>query len=662
MSNGSGGRRWVERWYQLGGYPFELLSDEEAGELLAEWSGLLNTVDDGMVAVRTVVASGHPQVPAGSPIVYREFYLRERVHPEEGGVAAAGYFGARPCDPPAKPAVVEEHPDRLEVEGGGLVQVAAAYAYPGVLPDGFLHRFYDLADEVCFAWRALDPSQAASAVERMRARLRELASDPRAPLSTLQKAQKAEELAYRVGVSARLLRFHLTFTYSAENREELAHRWRRLRAAAKSLLISLDIPRFAQRQLYEYGYDRGPLGVEPASSRLTDTISAQAFYPLIDERVADPEGIYLGVTGDGSPLLWDPWSQSNYNVVILGETGSGKSMTTKLILRRLLAKEPTLRVIGLDPEDEYVRVAQHISPRLRSVRFSANQKLGLDPFRLAATSGEYYTVADAAAFLAELYLPRGDRWEADSARLRAHAANYQAQTQSQTGGGAGGAVGAGAVGGGAPRPSVADFVEWLRPRAADLAEYLAGATAAPDNLIFEGDPPDLRGNVMFGLQGVDYAQVGAGPKRKSIVLSLLALYAQRELFGNYDRGVFFVDEAWLLLDFPATMHLLSMTARRARKYNKCFIFNSQRPYDLAANQSGRTILEQSAHTILLRQREGAIPLLKELYALRDEEAQTLIGSPEGSGILRSGPRLTHITIIPEKQELEYFSTRGEWVK
>jgi hypothetical protein len=123
-----------------------------------------------------------------------------------------------------------------------------------------------------------------------------------------------------------------------------------------------------------------------------------------------------------------------------------------------------------------------------------------------------------------------------------------------------------------------------------------------------------------------------------------------------------VDEAWLFLDFPATMSLLATTARRARKYNKCFIFNSQRPYDLAANQAGRTILEQSAHTILLRQREAAIPLLKELYALRDEEAQTLIGSPEGSGIMRSGARLTHITILPEKDELQHFSTRGEWAR
>jgi len=103
MNSSNGGRRWVERWYQLVGYPFELLSDEEAEGLLAEWSGMLNTVDSGMVVVRTVVGSGHPQVPAGSPIIYRELYLRELAHPEEGGVAAAGYFGARPCDPHPSP-------------------------------------------------------------------------------------------------------------------------------------------------------------------------------------------------------------------------------------------------------------------------------------------------------------------------------------------------------------------------------------------------------------------------------------------------------------------------------------------------------------------------------------------------------------------------------
>jgi len=84
-------------------------------------------------------------------------------------------------------------------------------------------------------------------------------------------------------------------------------------------------------------------------------------YMLVDEELHDPQGIFLGVSGTGSPVVMDVWSRENLNFIICGVTGSGKSMTAKVFLKRLAEKAVEegveVPIIGVDPESEYTRVA-----------------------------------------------------------------------------------------------------------------------------------------------------------------------------------------------------------------------------------------------------------------------------------------------------------------
>lgn len=70
-------------------------------------------------------------------------------------------------------------------------------------------------------------------------------------------------------------------------------------------------------------------------------------------------------------------------------------------------------------------------------------------------------------------------------------------------------------------------------------------------------------------------------------------------------------------------------ARRARKYNKGLIFVTQQPEDVAKNEAGKTILQQSATSILLGQTDSAIPTLQQIYNLRKEEAEELTTAEKG---------------------------------
>jgi len=108
------------------------------------------------------------------------------------------------------------------------------------------------------------------------------------------------------------------------------------------------------------------------------------------------------------------------------------------------------------------------------------------------------------------------------------------------------------------------------------------------------------------------------------------------------------------------MGILENLARRARKYNKGLIFVTQRPEDVAKNEQGKTILEQAATSILLGQNDSAINALKEIYNLRQEEAEELVTATKGRGIIRSGKYVLRIQVLPTQEELEMFKTTGQW--
>ena len=79
-------------------------------------------------------------------------------------------------------------------------------------------------------------------------------------------------------------------------------------------------------------------------------------------------------------MLLDVWSKPNLNFVVVGVTGSGKSMTAKVYLKRLREVDDKILYVGVDPESEYTRVAGLLGAQ--AVEIYENQRLGLDPIKL----------------------------------------------------------------------------------------------------------------------------------------------------------------------------------------------------------------------------------------------------------------------------------------
>lgn len=108
--------------------------------------------------------------------------------------------------------------------------------------------------------------------------------------------------------------------------------------------------------------------------RVLPAASAANLYPFNYSGKADPEGFYIGHDKYGSNLFIDfqrrTDDKTNANVLILGNSGQGKSYLMKLLLCNI--RESGMDIICLDPESEYIDLT-----------------LNLDGCYIDLTSGEY---------------------------------------------------------------------------------------------------------------------------------------------------------------------------------------------------------------------------------------------------------------------------------
>ncbi|MCI4436601.1 MAG: DUF87 domain-containing protein [Ignisphaera sp.] len=599
------------KWSEVEPSPFQLLSQEDQERLTNQFSQLLNSVSEAVIYIKNVF-DFYEYESEKYPVIITKFYFGTKEN-------VTGLFNMRDTDNPLKdrPTVTYEYPDKLLLSDGTLAKVLVVYDYPDYLPDGFLFEYYGIADEIFVKFKQVDQYKAIRMVSSARMRAESLLRGSRVTSEVEKRVQKLRELSSLIAGSARLFELYLYIVVKGKTDTELIEKEKRIKDIANSRILSIEAPKYVQRELYEFKTSISAFLTFSVEKNFIDSLSAGAFYPFISEDLVDENGVFLGISGTGSPVVFNPYARNNYNIVILGESGSGKSMTTKVFLRRL-RKKLSIEVNGIDPENEYVKdeVAKELN--ITPVIIKPGQKLGLDLMKFVREG--FIDATDAAELLAELYyVPQELR-----PRLRRLFVSSDADT-------------------------IFQFVDSLRSaKAEDLLKYLDAIESPPDSYVYDGLPIDVSGNVVFGIKEL------RNQRLKVVVSSLLTLLLQKKMLSG--KQLLFVDEAWIFSEYPAVLNLLQEVARRGRKYGDIFIYITQRPWDVYNTPEGRTILEQAATTILLRQRAAAVEILKKAYNLSQAEIDYLLNANPGQGIIRAGNYKLSIQILVTKEELEKFST------
>ncbi|QGA54567.1 DUF87 domain-containing protein [Sulfolobus sp. E5-1-F] len=599
------------KWYTVEPSPFQLLAQEDQDRLTNNFSNLLNSVNDAVIYIKNVFDEYEYEGNRYQVLITKFFFGTKENSP--------GFFNMKDTGDPLKerPKVRYEYRDKVLLDDNTYAKVLVVYNYPDYLPDGFVYEYTGIADEIFMKFRQVDQYKAIKMISAARLRAESLLTGNRVTPEIERKVQKLRDLSSTIGGSSRLFEIYLYIIIKGKNELELSEKEKRAKEIANARLLSVEAPPYIQRDLYELKTSISAFTSFSVEKNYIDSISAGAFYPFISEDLIDENGIFLGVSGSNSPVIFNPYARNNYNIVILGETGSGKSITTKVFLRRL-RKRMSIGINGIDPENEYVKdvVAKELG--ITPIIIRPGQKLGLDLMKFVREG--LIDATDAAELLADLYyVPQELR-----PRLRRLFVSSDADT-------------------------IFQFVDDLREsKTEDLLKYLDGIDAPPDSQIYDGTPVNITENVVFGIKEL------RNQRLKVVVSALVTLLLQKKMLSG--KQLLFVDEAWIFSEYPAVLNLLQEVARRGRKYGDIFMYVTQRPWDVYATPEGRTILEQSATAILLRQRAVATEILQKSYNLSQAEIDYLLNANPGQGIIRAGNYKLSIQILPTKEELEKFST------
>jgi conjugal transfer ATP-binding protein TraC len=117
-----------------------------------------------------------------------------------------------------------------------------------------------------------------------------------------------------------------------------------------------------------------------------------------------------------------------------------------------------------------------------------------------------------------------------------------------------------------------------------------------------------------------------------------------------------VDEAWMLLPYPEAVDFLNTMARRARKRNVSLAVISQKFQDFYEKKEVQAVLTSSETKLFLAQDKSEIEYLREVFKLSEGEASFLITCSRGEGLLRVGGDSAILAIQPTKKEFEFMET------
>ena len=438
-----------------------------------------------------------------------------------------------------------------------------------------------------------------------------------------------------------------------------------------------------------------------SKSHTFDRRAMSTVFPFFTSEVGHENGIPLGFNKQtGLPILYDNFSPklTNYNMVIFGKSGAGKSVTIKTITARS-AVLSGIESLALDAEGEYTVVSEALGGV--NVTLSPNSKTVINVFDI-----EPENVKDEITGKERTVLSVENKVEDVTNGLLTMA---RGSTRSQEVNELTKQIISEAVAEEYAALGITNNIESLYQRdenggPVDISQNYLGRTKKDMPTIGswykricrkaeENENPDYRfhysylvkvmkqyvreyqgqmayfdGQSTFELlDGVPFINIDisqleerfARPLAQQIMLSWVwEKYVKKnsEDKTKAAKKRVLVDEAWMLLPYPEAVDFLNTMARRARKRNVSLAVISQKFQDFYEKQEVQAVLTSSETKLFLAQDKSEIQYLKEVFKLSEGEAGFLITCNRGEGLLKVGGDSAILAIQPTKKEFEFVET------
>ena len=514
-----------------------------------------------------------------------------------------------------------------------------------------------------------------------------------------QKRMEAEELRDSIAAGFnRLFSSTIVSTIFAYSMDELDRYTEILTNEMAKSLIDIKPAWAIQDEAFRTNMPFNEISIN--KSHMFDRNAMSTVFPFFTSEIGHENGIPLGINRQtGLPILYDNFSPqlTNYNMIIFGKTGAGKSVTIKVLSARssiLMGIES----LALDAEGEYAVVAESLGGI--NVVISPTSKTIINLFDIESEiirdeiTGKEKSVVNVENKVEDvtqglLTMARGSTGSKEVNELTKQIIS-EAVLEEYV------AIGI--------NSTVESLYESGGERRINMSQNFLGKTKKQMPTIGswykricrkakENDNPDYRfhysylvkvmkqyvreehgqmayfdGQSTFELlEGVPFINLDisqleerfARPLAQQILLSWVwEKYVKKnsEDKTKASKKRVLIDEAWMMLPLPEAVDFLNTMARRARKRNVSLAVISQKFQDFYEKPEAQAILTSSETKLFLAQDKSEIEYLKEVFKLSEGEASFLITCNRGEGLLRVGGDSAILAIQPTSKELEFVET------
>ena len=314
--------------------------------------------------------------------------------------------------------------------------------------------------------------------------------------------------------------------------------------------------------------------------------------PLLGEWRGTPNPTVLLTTRRGEVGGFDLYSSSsNYNAVLVAESGAGKSFWTQRLIGDYLAEGAKVWVI--DSGRSYQKLAAAVGGTF--MEFSPDSNICLNPFTafLEERGGKDKKIEDdmdiISSLIERMAAQRDPLGDLDMETIRKAIRQTFIENQGHT--------------------TIQDISDWLAsqtadPRAKDLALRMDSFSYGQYAKFFNGHSNVNMNNDFVVLELDDLKNQR---QLQQVVLLQLITQITNEMYLTRGRKkILIIDEGWSLLDDPVMARAMETAYRQARKMDGAVITVTQGIADLYNSPSGKAMIDNAAWQLILAQKVEAI--------------------------------------------------------
>lgn len=491
-----------------------------------------------------------------------------------------------------------------------------------------------------------------------------------------------EFISMLAATQARIFDFQMHIMLMADTQDELEKKKIQVRNYMDAMGMRATVLRFEQEKILKSGLAIFPKNdIEDRIGTPIPSVTIAGMYPFIFNSIKDPGlACLLGADFSGGIILFNQFlyqikkefNRNNANMIILGTSGSGKSVTAKLLLRSNIRNGH--KIVAIDPEGELEDMT-----RLYGGDFISLGKGGafgmINPLEVIMDADEEdlaaglsYTVItrtlqnlkafmkyyspdieeDVLTLFSEVVQDTYKRYKIDENTdfRNFGSANFPTFDDVY-------ATVKGRLLSMTEKTHERDIMERLelkvRPLIKELRYYFTGHTTIEPTSDF----------IVFNIREVMNSDANI---RNALFFNILK-YAWGLTLDKDTNTILMVDEAHVLLADKNTLgaEFLAQVQRRSRKYNTGTIIITQQPTDFASPSvliHGKAIFDNASYYMVMGLKKQATEDLAKLIDLNDQEKDSIKRFNQGEALFVCGSKRMKINVIATPQELESFGSGG----